>query len=157
MSTRIHSEGPQPLVGVQPTAHRTTPPPSRPFSALVDTGASAVVQGAEAAATRLPGGPVVVAAVRDSAMRADGGPAMAGGGAPGGSAMGAAPGVYGGNAPGTASSNNLENAISRQTQDSLYFLELQQRIQDETRSYQAVSNVMKARHESVKNAIGNLR
>jgi hypothetical protein len=114
------------------------------------TGARAVVDGAEAAAAKLPGGPVVVAAVRDGTAGATSLLAVDSGGG----AVGRAP--TGGAAPGSEP-GGVENALARQAEDSLYFLNLQQRIQEETRNYQAVSNVLKARHESVKNAIGNLR
>jgi hypothetical protein len=107
----------------------------------MDEGASAVVQGAQAAATRLPGGPSIVAAVRGNPMSDGMAPA---GGVGGGSSHSSAP-------------MDLETAISKQAEDSLYFIGLQQRIQNETRNFQAMSNVLKARHDSVKNAIGNLR
>ncbi len=149
MTTRIGPQGPQSNIGVQHTAHRTTPQPARPFNALLNQGANAVVAGAEAAASKLPGGPMVVAAVRDSnaqvAVGAGVGGATSANGAA--SATGAAAGGQ----------QDLEGVLARQTEDSLYFLQLQQQIQQETRSYQAVSNVLKARHDSVKNAIGNLR
>ncbi len=146
MTTRISGEGPQPNVAVQTTAHRLTPTPSRPFDSFVDSGAAAVVSGAQAAATRLPGGPSIVAAVRGDG----GGPGL---GASGGSTGALTPTGE----PGGAQPGDLETAISRQTEDSMYFLSLQQRIQNETRNFQAMSNVLKARHDSVKNAIGNLR
>ena len=37
------------------------------------------------------------------------------------------------------------------------YLELQERISAESRAYSALSNVLKARHDTVKNAIGNIR
>jgi hypothetical protein len=156
MKTRIDNSGPQNNVSVRATAYRTTPTPSRPFNSLVQNGKDAVVSGAEAAASRLPGGPEVVAAVRG-----EGGGAftLQGVGGPGANPSSA----YSGTATGAPASSaspaegSLENALSKQTEDSLYYLGLQQRIQEETRNYQAVSNVLKARHESAKNAIGNLR
>ncbi len=147
MTTRISPTGPQTTIGVERTAHRTTPQPGRPFNALLNSGANAVLAGAEAAASKLPGGPVVVAAVRD------GGAPVPVGGAPGAST--GAQSATG--ATSAAGATDMDGVLARQTEDSLYFLRLQQQIQQETRSYQAVSNVLKARHDSVKNAIGNLR
>lgn len=40
---------------------------------------------------------------------------------------------------------------------NLYYLELQEQISAENRAYTTLSNVMKARHDTVKNAIGNIR
>jgi hypothetical protein len=93
----------------------------------------------------LPGGPSIVAAVRGDGVN----PALDPTGATGTHSPTGGPD---GGQPG-----DLETAISRQTEDSMYFLSLQQRIQNETRNFQAMSNVLKARHDSVKNAIGNLR
>lgn len=151
MTTRISAAGPDLNVGVQSTAHRTTPRPARPFQAIIDSGAQAVVAGAEAAAAKLPGGPVLVAAVRDGGGQTLSGPAIGAGPAgPSTSPTGAVDATSNGG-------NTLEGALARQTEDSMYYLQLQQRIQAETRNYQAVSNVLKARHDSVKNAISNLR
>jgi hypothetical protein len=43
------------------------------------------------------------------------------------------------------------------TEQNMYYLKLQQEISAESREYTALSNVLKARHDMVKNAIGNLR
>jgi hypothetical protein len=40
---------------------------------------------------------------------------------------------------------------------SLQYLQLQQRQQNETRSYTAVSNIMKTKHDTAKNSINNVR
>ncbi|HEX2732568.1 MAG TPA: hypothetical protein VHM70_13240 [Polyangiaceae bacterium] len=163
MTTRIGSQGPVPYIELQTTNYRVTPQPARPFSALIGSGANAVVAGAEAAAQRIPGGPEIVAAVRDpNAGRLDGpqgqGYAAPGYPAPGYSATGASAASGQPIAAGDSGSGaNIEGVLARQTQDNLYYLGLQQRIQDETRNFQAVSNVLKTQHESVKNAIGNLR
>ncbi len=154
MTTRIDNAGPSNNVSVRATAYRTTPAPARPFRTLVQTGKNAVVSGAEAAASRLPGGPEVVAAVRGES-----GPGFSLNSV-GGVGPSAGPSTSATGAPTQSLSSgegSLEGALARQTEDSLYYLGLQQRIQEETRNYQAVSNVLKARHESAKNAIGNLR
>jgi hypothetical protein len=161
MTTRINSSGPQPNVEVSTTQYRVTPRPARPFSAVLGGGANAVIEGAEAAARRLPGGPEIVAAVRSDGYRMAG-PSPTGMSAssegsatgPGGAAPG---GPAGGDAGGGAGAGSLEGVLAKQTQDNLYYLGLQQRIQDETRTFQALSNVLKTQHDSVKNAIGNLR
>ncbi len=63
MSTRIQS-GPSPNVAVTPTAARTTAPPVRPFQQVMKASADAIVNGAETAVARLPGGAVLAAAMR---------------------------------------------------------------------------------------------
>jgi hypothetical protein len=69
----------------------------------------------------------------------------------GGLAGGAAVAGGGGEAGG------VESALSQTANQNLYFLEIQERISAESRSYSAISNVLKARHDTVKNAIGNIR
>ena len=39
----------------------------------------------------------------------------------------------------------------------MQYLALQERINAESREYSAISNVLKARHDTIKNAIGNIR
>jgi hypothetical protein len=40
---------------------------------------------------------------------------------------------------------------------NLQFTDLQERVREESRQFQTVSNVMKARHDTAKNSIGNVR
>ena len=40
---------------------------------------------------------------------------------------------------------------------NLQYLQLQSQMQHENRSYTAISNIMKARHDTVKNSISNIR
>lgn len=162
MTTRISPNGPQPNVEVSSTQYRVTPRPARPFSAVLGGGANAVIEGAEAAARRLPGGPEIVAAVRSDGYRFAGPTPTGmpvGASATGSSAVGQPGAEQGAGGPGgeSGAGGGIEGALAKQTQDNLYYLGLQQRIQDETRNFQAVSNVLKTQHESVKNAIGNLR
>lgn len=147
MSTRIEAGGPGTGVDGAATAPRVTPPPARPFRQVVEAGTDAVVRGAEAAVTRLPGGPILAAALRPPTGGGGGGPLSAEG-----SAGTAGSGVGGGGRGG-----NVEDALAHQADMNLYYLELQERISAENREYTALSNVLKARHETVKNAIANLR
>ncbi len=146
MTTRIHS-GPSPNVSAAPTAARTTPPPARPFKAVMDASAGAVVTGAEATLRGLPGGPVLAAAVRSTPTPVAGAH----------SAEGSAGTASGGGASGGGERSQIEGAMDQHAEQNLYYLELQSRIAAESRAYSAMSNVLKARHDTVKNAIGNIR
>jgi hypothetical protein len=152
MSTRIQS-GPSPNVAVTPTAARTTAPPARPFQQVMKASADAIVNGAEAAVTRLPGGAVLAAAMRPSpdfggTASSPIGPSssLETSGVPGADVTG-----VGGQPP------SIERVLDQNADQNLYFLGLQERISQENRAFTAVSNVLKARHETVKNAIGNIR
>jgi hypothetical protein len=146
-------------VNVSPTAVRVTPQPAAPFKSVLSATTSAVLNGAEATVRRLPGGEVLAAAVRpgttgDAPFYA--GSAGTPGGALGGSTSPTEPSATGAN---SASGGNpgIESALAQQSQDTLYYLSLQQRIQDENRYYTTMSNTLKARHDTVKNSISNLR
>ena len=66
-----------------------------------------------------------------------------------------------GNATGSNSQNQLLNATKQmqETQMSfnLQYLQLQSQMQHENRSYTAISNIMKTKHDTVKNSISNIR
>jgi hypothetical protein len=60
-------------------------------------------------------------------------------------------------ASGAGGAPSIERVLDQNADQNLYFLGLQERISQENRAFTAVSNVLKARHETVKNAIGNIR
>jgi hypothetical protein len=153
MTTRIESNGPSPLVSAGPTAARTTDQPTRPFQAVLQAGASAVVTSAEAAVRRLPGGPILAAAFRPASGQVpEGGVA---GGAPVTTPEGVP--IASGSAPTAGGSPEVETMLGENSDRNLYYIVLQERISAENRQYTAYSNVLRARHETMKNAIGNFR
>lgn len=152
MSTRVETGGPATGVSSAPTASRVTPPPARPFKQVMDAGARAVVNGAESAVRRLPGGPVLAAAFRPGPGGAGASSATSAEG-PTGTSSSALEGGSG--TPGAGGS--VEDTLQSSADMNLYYLELQERISAESRQYTALSNVLKARHDTVKNAIGNIR
>jgi hypothetical protein len=111
-----------------------------------------VVSGAEGAVRSLPGGPVLAAAFRSGP---ESGPVAAHASPAGSSGTSETSAFLGASSSGEPAS--LENVMAHHAERNLYYLELQQRISAESREYTAVSNVLKARHETVKNAIGNIR
>jgi hypothetical protein len=147
----------------------------------MNASSAAIVSGAEAAVTHLPGGSILAAAMRPGgsgaapALSANpyGPPASAYG--PAGSAYGPAGNQFGVsgalNRPegptGTATSAvsgsvgsgdpGIQQTLSQDADQNLYYLQLQEQISAESRGYSAVSNVLKARHDTMKNAIGNIR
>jgi hypothetical protein len=152
MTTRIEPSGPSPVVAAGPTATRTTDQPTRPFQAVLRAGATAVVSSAEAAVRRLPGGPILAAAFRPTSgsVPVPGGPSIAGRTPEGHPIAGTA-------LEGAASNPDIEGMMGDNADKNLYYIVLQERISAENRQYTAYSNVLRARHETMKNAIGNLR
>lgn len=156
MTTRISTGGPSTGVASTPTASRVTPAPARPFRQIMKAGESAVVGGAEAAVTRLPGGPILAAAFRPT-------PGAAGGVSPGGAGgVGTTTSAEGptgtaGAGGATTPGGNVEDVLAQSADQNMYYLQLQEQMQAENRAYTTVSNVLKARHDTVKNAISNIR
>jgi len=131
----------------------------------MDASANAVLSGAESAAVRMPGGPILAAAFRSqpgvgvaagTAVSPEGSAGTAGGFLPNASDAAAAPGDLTAMA-GTAGAAGVEAALTTGSDRTLQYLELQERISSESNAYTALSNVLKARHDTIKNAIGNIR
>lgn len=156
--------------------------PSGPTFGSVLAAARPILKGAESAAAVLPGGPLVAAALKGPTTMANtygpkGGMTVSPGGvtmvprpipsagAPGAGPIPAAPGVGGPGAPnpsafvgpGADSASSMDSLLADSQAFNLYYLQLQEEISAENRSYSAMSNVLKARHDTVKNAIGNIR
>jgi hypothetical protein len=89
--------------------------------------------------------------------------ALPGGMGMGGGMRGGSPGGSNpiGAAAGGSSQDQLLNATKQvqETQMSfnLQYLQLQSQMQHENRSYTAISNIMKTKHDTVKNSISNVR
>ncbi|MCC7110370.1 MAG: hypothetical protein IT382_13850 [Deltaproteobacteria bacterium] len=133
----------------------------------VAAGAGAAGGAIGVAAPFVPGAAVVSAAVTGAA-----GAVGSGGGTMGGSgnvAMGPdgipmnGPGL---NTPtGTKSTGNSQQDMLNQTKDmqemmasfNLQYLQLQEKMQAENRSFTTVSNVMKTKHDTAKSSISNVR
>jgi len=127
-------------VELESTRPRATPrPASARFRDTLEQGADVVLAGVESAAGFIPGGGGVSAAVRG--VRESGG------------------GVDEAAAPSSAAEGSAGSAdmVSRAHDDTMELLELQQRISMEQRQYMITSNVMKARHDTAKQVIGNVR
>jgi len=145
-----------------PSAARVTAAPGQPFKNVMNAGASAILNGAEQAVTRLPGGPILAAALRPTAGEVGAAQTSAATAAALGSASpegnaGTAGMAGGATPPGGTENGGVEATLNQSANQNLYFIEIQERISAESRSYSAISNVLKARHDTVKNAIGNIR
>jgi hypothetical protein len=106
-----------------------------------------VAAGVELAAPFVPAGTVVSAAVRTAAGAIAG---ATGAGAPGSVASAAAAG-------GEGDLLTATRALQQQSQSfNLQYLQLQESLQQESREFTTLSNVMKVKHDSAKAAIQNI-
>lgn len=175
----------RPDVTVATTTARVTPTPDR--GAFKRVLAQSLVRGAETAMKVLPGGPLMAVAVRGGGgpgafgvpMTGTGSPLRSGGGAPegpggaatrggalggavqsvGGAALASATGgaAPGGTAAAGAEGGGLESSLQQSQEMNLYYLQIQEAVNAQNRSFTALSNVLKAEHDTVKTAIGNIR
>lgn len=135
MSLKIRQQ-PNALV-VQPSRKRQTPPPRVTFRKVMEGGAQILAAGARVA-TRIVGGPFLAASLAgtEGLVPSTADPLDANSG---------------------STQNPLDALRSDGMNDDLKLLALQERIQRNNRQFVLVSNVMKARHETAKSAITNIR
>lgn len=138
MTTRVGDH-----VQIRNTQARVTPrPASDRFRDALGRGATELLTGVEQLAGLAPGGSAITAAVRGAAGN---------GNAPGGGGQTA-------EGPGGATPESpMSSALMDSSSQSMQLLELQQQISMEQRQFTTVSNVMKARHDTAKSVINNVR
>lgn len=129
----------------------TAAPAERTFRAALGEGATVLLSGVESATRALPGGEVLAAALHSasSEVRSAGTASVLSGSSTSGTSELTE--------SGTSDVASYASALSGSSSDQLELIALQQQIQDENRRYSTLSNVLKARHETAKNAIGNIR
>jgi hypothetical protein len=127
---------------IEATRPRQTERPAAPFREVLAGGVSLLMSGAEVA-THVVGGPVLAAAVHDAragATAAIAGPTAAAG--PMG--PGAGPGA-------------MQAMMQDGQASNMQLLALQQQIQEESQRFSTVSNVMRAKFDTAKAAVSNIR
>jgi hypothetical protein len=155
-----------------PTAPRpTAPPPRVPFAQVLGGSARALVSGAQAAMNLLPGSPVIAAALRGatgtgSTMTAldlpmnqlgTGAPtAFASPEGPGGAVSGAGMLGAGGTSGSGGEGSGLEGTLAQEQQLNMYYLQIQEQVNEQNRTFTALSNVLEVEHNTAKAAIGNI-
>ena len=141
---------------IDATRARQTERPAAPFRSVLAGGVSLLMSGAEVA-THVVGGPLLAAAVHDArvgAASALGGPGAA---APAGGATGAAALAAAAGATGNPEMANVETMMQQGQMSNLQLLALQQQVQQENQQFSTVSNVMRAKHDTAKAAVSNIR
>ena len=167
----------RPDVTVATTQPRVTPTPAR--GAFKQVLAQSLVRGAETAMKMLPGAPLMAVAIRGSGAaggslgipmtgtgspgRGGASPEGPGGGGRSGAAGGiagaamTATGVQGSGTPPVGEAGNIESSLQQSQEMNLYYLQIQEAVNSQNRSFTVLSNVLKAEHDTVKTAIGNIR
>jgi hypothetical protein len=182
METRTISARPD--IAVATTSPRLTPTPPR-ASRFGEVLSNTVVRSAESAMRLLPGSPVMAVAVRGATGGAGslnvpmsvsgvgrgpegplassarvGTPNLAGVGGVGGTGLGGAGGVNPSSTMGTGATGEgagLEASLQQSQDMNLYYLQVQETVNAQNRQFTTLSNLLKAQHDTVKTAIGNIR
>jgi hypothetical protein len=170
------------VVTVETAPRPTARAVGAPFSEVLASGARAFVRGATVASRAIPGSPLMAVAVRNgpvtttmpvgSTTLPEGpgatagypvglGPNAAGGG------LGAVVGVGAGN-PASLSAGiganpaagptdgGIESVMAQDQEMNLYYLQIQEEVNAQNRTFSALSNVMEVEHNTAKTAIGNI-
>jgi hypothetical protein len=138
------------VVSVETAPRPTAPTPRVAFSEVLAGSARALARGAQATVQSLPLSPLMAVAVRpgsataipSAASTVPEGPTAAASGA---STGGAAPGDPG-----------IEGTLAQDQQLNLYYLQIQEEVNAQNRSFTCLSNVMEVEHNTAKAAIGNI-
>ncbi len=118
---------------VAPTRARQTQRPAQPFRDVLAGGVSLLLSGAEVA-THVVAGPVMAAAVHDARGN-----------------------VSAGGTGGSGNSGDIQSMLQDGQASNLQLLALQQQIQSESQQFSTVSNVMRAKYDTAKAAVSNIR
>jgi hypothetical protein len=147
-------------VALVSTSPRLTPTPPR-AAKFGEVLANTAVRTAENAMTTLPGAPMMALALRGGAAAVPlgstasalttGAKAPEGPGAAGGTPLSAVGG------PGVDGNGSIEASLQQSQEMNMYMLTIQQKVQQDNQQFTTLSNVMKAQHDTVKTAIGNIR
>jgi len=147
MQSAVRNGGSDGRLEIDASRPRQTERPPAPFRSVLAGGVSMLMRGAEVA-THVVGGPILAAAVHDARV----GTTAAIGGAPGGVGVGVGPAV-----PGGGGINTVEAMLQDGQASNMQLLALQQHIQQENQVFTTVSNVMRAKHDTAKAAVSNVR
>jgi hypothetical protein len=136
MSNTINPVSPAPAGADAPlqvgaTRPRQTARPAQPFRDVLAGGVSLLFSGAQLA-THVVAGPMMAAAVRDAGSAATA--AVGGAGTP-----------------------DVSSLLQDGQASNLQLLALQQQIQNESQQFSTVSNVMRAKYDTAKAAVSNIR
>ncbi len=164
MATRILGTGTS-QISIQKKRDRQTPKGESAFAGVLAGGAQVLLAGAEIA-TGVVGGGVLTAALARTreriATRSGGASGPLGGGSDTSvsrNALGSTTGT--GNHGSTAGASNDYDAMKRLQDESremnMFFLQLQQKMQEENRRFSTLSNILKSKHDTARSAINNIR
>jgi hypothetical protein len=152
------SPGTDSRLEIDGTRARQTERPGAGFRGVLAGGTSLLFAGAEVA-THVVAGPILAAAVHDARVGATA--AIAGPGGPraasGAAAATLASATAGVGTAGAGEATNVQAMMQDGQASNLQLLALQQQVQQENQRFSTLSNVMRAKHDTAKAAVSNIR
>ena len=144
------------VVSVETTARPTAP--KVPFSEVLAGGARALVGGAQSVVQSLPGSPLMALAVRPGATSLLPSSMSTTAEGPGGAIAGAMAGTssIAAGSTGGAGQDGISQTLAQDQEMNLYYLQVQEQVNAQNRTYSALSNVIEVEHNTAKTAIGNI-
>ncbi|MBK8171039.1 MAG: hypothetical protein IPK60_11945 [Sandaracinaceae bacterium] len=139
-----------PIEFAQTTPRVTDASNGQRFRDGLASAARVVLNSVESVASFIPGSAVLTAALRSDTASASPNVGAAGAALSSTSATAEAP-----SSP--ASETGLASLAGSAGDQNMQFLRMQEQLQAENRRYSALSNALKARHETAKNSINNIR
>jgi hypothetical protein len=141
---------------IDATRARQTERPATPFRSVLAGGVSLLMSGAEVA-THVVGGPVLAAAVHDARVGATSTIAGTAAAGPAGLASPPAALAAAAGASGSPATANVDTLMQQGLASNQQLLALQMQVQQENQRFTTVSNVMRAKHDTAKAAVSNIR
>ena len=152
------------VVSVETTARPTAPRVA--FSDVLAGGARALVQGAQSTVQSLPGSPLMALAVRPGSVaiapsalgstpEGPGGSTLTSGTTAAG-ALGLTTTTGSTDGTGSASDQSMQATMAQDQQMNMYYLQIQEQVNAQNRTFSALSNVIEVEHSTAKTAIGNI-
>jgi hypothetical protein len=149
------------VVSVETSARPTAP--QVPFSDVLAGGARALVGSAQSVVQSLPGSPLMAIAIRPganallpSAMNiTPEGPGGASAISATSATLGSTSAAASGSTSGTGD-DGISQTLAQDQQMNLYYLQVQEEVNAQNRTYSALSNVIEVEHNTAKTAIGNI-
>ena len=144
------------VVSVETTPRPTAP--KVPFSEVLSGGARALVGGAQSMVNALPGSPLMALAVRPGSTMLTPSSVSVSPEGPGGAITGTVAGTssIAAGSTGSTGSDGISQTLAQDQQMNLYYLQIQEQVNAQNRTYSALSNVIEVEHNTAKTAIGNI-
>ncbi len=159
------------VVTVETMPRPTPAPPRVPFAQVLGGSARALVSGAQAAIGALPGSPLIAVALRNASGGASASTALdvpvgqlgAGNSAaiaspegPGGAVTGTGLSTGTGTGGSATDGSGIEGTLAQSQELNMYYLQIQEQVNAQNRTFTALSNVLEVEHSTAKTAIGNI-